>query len=332
MKIAIDAMGGDDAPDTILKGVHLFLKEDRDTNIVLVGQEQLIKDKLKAYNIKSDRITIKHADQVIEMSDSPVKALKEKKSSSLSVMIELARNKEVDAVLTAGNTGAVVASATIRLRTLSNIDRPAIATVIPTINNYTILMDVGAVTDCKVKNLVQFGIMGSLIAEEVLGIDSPKVGLLNVGEEESKGNELAKESFQELNKAPINFYGNVEGHDIFKNTVDVVVTDGFVGNITLKSSEALAKIIFTHIKKEINNSFIYKLGALLLKKAFVKIKEKFNVEEYGGAFMIGVNGVVIKAHGSSSYKAIKNAIFLCKKMVKNNINDKISQKMENINA
>ena len=333
VKIAVDAMGGDKAPSEVIHGIRLFLQKDPDTHVTLVGKTGEIEAELARYHLKNHpQISIKHAEEVIDMGDSPVKALRTKKNTSMAVMMDLLKEKVVDAVMSAGNTGAMVACATLKLRTLEGIDKPGIATVIPTPYGKNILMDVGALADCKPKNLVQFGLMGSCIANLILGISNPTIGLLNVGEEESKGNELAKETFLELKKTSLNFYGNVEGRDIFKDTVNVVVTDGFVGNIVLKTSESLAKELMSVIKKEFLASFTGKIGALLLRSSFKRIKKQFDYEEYGGALLLGVKGVVIIAHGSSSPYAIMNAVRTGVKMVEAKVNEEITQRMTKINV
>jgi len=332
VKIAVDVMGGDDSPFVVIDGVRLFLEENPEIEFVLVGQERVIKQELEKFQLLNNpRISVKNATQVIEMGESPIKALRQKKSSSISIMMDLAKSNLVDAVLSAGNTGAMVSAATLKLRTLPNIDRPGIATVMPTPYGRNILMDVGAVTDCKSKNLVQFAIMGESIAQLIMDIQNPSIGLLNVGEEESKGSELTKEVFSILKASNLNFYGNVEGSDVFTNTVNVIITDGFTGNTILKASESLAKGIFSVLKREVKKSFLSMAGAFLMKKAFKGTHKQFNHEEYGGALLLGVNGVVIISHGSSTAIAIKNAIKTAVKMVSKNVNSEIIKRMERLN-
>ena len=333
VKIAVDAMGGDKAPSEVIHGIRLFLQKDSETHVVLVGKTAEIEAELIKYHLKNHpQISIKHAEEVIDMGDSPVKALRAKKNTSMGVMMDLLKEKSVDAVMSAGNTGAMVACATLKLRTLEGIDKPGIATVMPTPYGKNILMDVGAVADCKPKNLVQFALMGSCIANLILGIFNPTIGLLNVGEEESKGNELAKDSFIELKKSSLNFYGNVEGRDVFQDTVNVIVTDGFVGNIVLKTSESLAKGLMSVIKKEFLGTFTGKIGALLLRNSFKRVKKQFDYEEYGGALLLGVKGVVIIAHGSSSPYAIMNAVRTGVKMVETKVNEEITKRIAKINV
>jgi glycerol-3-phosphate acyltransferase PlsX len=334
VKIAVDAMGGDDAPRSIIDGVALFVKEHHSGSIVLVGVKDAVDAELKRVGLlHSPRISVVHAPEIITMDETPVKALRSKKNSSLSVMLDLLKEGKVSSALSAGNTGAVVAASTLKLRTLNGIDRPGIATVMPTPYGRNLLMDVGSVTDCKAKNFVQFAVMGSCFARLIMGVETPTVGLLNVGEEDTKGNEITKEAFLDLKKTKLHFHGNVEGRDIFKNTVNVIVTDGFTGNIVLKACESLAKGIFSVIKREIQSSLLAgKIGALLLKKTFANVKKQFNHEEYGGALLLGVNGVVIIAHGSSSPLSIKNAIGLGLKMVEKDVNAQISKQMETLYA
>jgi glycerol-3-phosphate acyltransferase PlsX len=329
VKIAIDAMGGDHAPANIIRGIRLFIDENRDVDFVVVGREPSIREELRQNGLDTHpRIAIRHAEEVIGMEDMPVRALRSKKTASLNVMMDLAKEGVADAVLSAGNTGAIVAAATLKLRTLQGIDRPGIATVIPTPEKNNILMDVGAVTECKVKNLVQFAIMGSSICQSLMEIDSPRIGLLNVGEEETKGNDLTKEVFARLKNSSLRFVGNVEGRDLFLDKADVIVTDGFVGNIVLKACENLAHMLFSVIRNTLGESFRGRLGGLLLKPVFKKIIERFNHEEYGGALLLGVKGVVIISHGSSSPVAIKNAIRLAAKMVEDRVNIKIRTLLE----
>ncbi|MBN2143997.1 MAG: phosphate acyltransferase PlsX [Candidatus Aureabacteria bacterium] len=330
MKIALDAMGSDFGPSVIVDGLRLFLAENQDDHVILVGRKETISPELEKTGLSnSPRISIQHADEVIEMADSPVKALRTKKNASLPVMMDLLKEGKADAVLSPGNTGAMVAAATLKLRPLSGIDRPAIATVIPTPYGKNILMDVGAVTDCKVKNYLQFAVMGSCLSKFLLGVADPRIGLLNVGEEETKGTEIIKEVYTELKKTRLNFIGNVEGRDIFKNTADVIITDGFTGNVVLKACESAAKGIFSVLKREILATFMGKIAGLLLTPTLKRVKKQFNHEEYGGALLLGVNGVVIIAHGSSSKLAIKNALKLAVMMMKKNINHEISQKLKN---
>lgn len=333
VKVAVDAMGGDFAPTAVIQGVRLFLEEDTNSELILLGKQDEIERELKLNSLMNHpRISIVHTEAVIEMGDSPVKALRNKKNASLSVMMDLAKEGKADAVMSAGNTGAMVAAATLKLRPLEGIDKPGIATVIPTPFGRIILTDVGAVADCKPKNLVQFAVMASCLYEAMFGIANPSVGLLNVGEEDSKGNDLAKETFAELKKTNLNFKGNVEGRDVFKDTVHVIVTDGFVGNIVLKSMESMAKGLFAVVKSEITSTLLGNLAGLLLKSTFKRIFKRFNHEEYGGASLMGVNGSVVIAHGSSSALAIKNAIKHAVKMVDSKINLEIIQRMKNLNG
>lgn len=327
-------MGGDKAPGVILDGVFEFLSENNGASVVLVGRKAELEALLERHpsnfqNSKNQsRLSLVDAPDVITMGDSPVKSIREKPQSSIVRMMEMLKQAEVDAVMSAGNTGAMVACATLKLRTLKNIDRPAIATVIPTPYGRNILLDVGAVPDCKLKNYFQFAVMGFLVAKLILGKEKPKIGLLNVGEEDSKGHDEIKAVYNVLKNTNLPFHGNVEGRDIFKDTVDVIVTDGFVGNIVLKASESLASGIFSVIKQELCGSIFDKLAALFLKNTFGRVKKQFDHEEYGGALLLGVNGIVVIAHGSSTSRSVKNALHLSVKMADQKINNKIMESME----
>lgn len=323
LRIAIDAMGGDNGPTPIIEGLKLALKHDRHFVAILVGNEQellpLIPSKFK------DRITIHQADDVIGMSDHATDALKRKESSAYKA-IELVKNGEADAYVSAGHSGASMSLATLRIGRIKGVSRPAIATMMPTINGNTLVLDVGANVDCDANNLKEFGIMGQVYAEDVLLIDKPLMGLLSNGEEESKGNETTKAAFKLLEPLP-HFVGNVEGNDIFNGTVDVVICDGFMGNILLKTAEGVADTIVTLIKNDLRRSLVAITGAVLMRKVFKNLKLKVDYAEYGGAPLIGVKAPVIIAHGKSNAKAIKNAIFQAIKAADSNLNDHIEEKL-----
>ena len=321
MKIAIDAMGGDFGPKPIIGGVVEALKE-KDFIAYLVGNEDEIKPLIPENLI--DKVRFINSDDVIKMDESATEALK-RKESTIYKSIELLKNKEVDAVVSAGHSGATMSLATLKLGRIKGIRRPAIATFMPNIKkSYTILLDAGANVDCDAHNLFQFALMGEVYAKVVLNKEDVKIGLLSNGEEESKGNSITKEAFSMLKESFDNFIGNVEGGDIFKGEVEVVVTDGFIGNIVLKTSEGAAEIIGKLIKDEINKgNFLIKLGALLLKPVFNTLKKSIDYAEYGGAPLLGINGCVIISHGKSNSKAIKNAIFQAIKFVENDVNEKI---------
>jgi len=307
IRIAIDAMGGDFGPEPIIEGVTQALDE-KNFFPILVGDREQILQHLPQYYL--DQVDIVEANDVISMSDIATVALK-RKESSIYKAVELVRNKEADAVVSAGHSGATMTLATLRIGRLPHINKPALATIMPSISprSNTLLLDVGAVTDCTPQNLYEFAIMGEVYAKRVFGLRVPSVGLLANGEEDSKGNALTKEAFKLMQNVS-GFKGNVEGNDIFNGSVDVVVCDGYTGNITLKTSEGVASTILNLMKTEIKKSIPAKIGALLMKKkVFTKLKKKTDYAEYGGAPLLGVNGCAIISHGKSNAKAIKNAIF-----------------------
>jgi glycerol-3-phosphate acyltransferase PlsX len=324
LKIAIDAMGGDFGPEPIIDGTISALKKDRHFTAILVGKKDellpLIPQKF------DNRIVIHEADDVINMSDAATDALKRKESSAFKA-IELVKKGEADAFVSAGHSGASMSLATLRIGRIKGVSRPAIATLMPTVNGTTLVLDVGANVDCDASNLQEFGIMGQVYAEDVLGVDSPLTGLLSNGEEESKGNEVTKEAFKLLEKVP-NFVGNVEGNDIFNGTVDVVVCDGFVGNIMLKTAEGVADTIGKIIKDNLRRSLVSIAGAVLMRKVFKTLKLKVDYAEYGGAPLIGVKAPVIIAHGKSNAKAIQNAIFQAVAAADSNLNQHIEEKLK----
>jgi len=322
MKIALDAMGGDSAPASTIAGALQALKKYHDIELILVGDQARIKKELADQGVPSlpDRVSIRHASQVVEMSDSAIDAVRRKKDSSISRTVELLADGGADALVSAGHTGALVAAATIRLRMLPGVDRPGIAAIMPTENHFFLLLDAGANVDSDPGHLLHYGIMGSVYSREVLKSKNPRVGLMNIGSEAGKGNELTKEAYKKLSTAPINFIGNVEGHDLFDSGVDVVVCDGFVGNVLLKTSESLAKAIASWLKIELKQNVVRLAGAMLAKEAFQSIRRRTNTEEYGGMPLLGVNGICIKAHGNSSPKAIRNAIRVAREAVAHKVN------------
>ncbi|EAJ1254441.1 phosphate acyltransferase PlsX [Campylobacter lari] len=322
--IAIDAMGGDFGEQPIIEGVIQALKE-REFKAILVGVSQklktLIPQELNSY------IEYEEAFDVFAMEENSTDALK-RKDSTIYKAIELVRNQKAKAVVSAGHSGATMSLATLRLGRLANIARPAIATLMPNIHSRTLVLDVGANVDCKSEHLFQFAIMGEAYAKEILKIAKPRVALLSNGEEECKGNELTKETHQLLKQLP-NFVGNAEGRDIFNGTIDVLVCDGFNGNILLKTGEGVASVITKLLKQEIQKSFLAKLGYLLAKPAFNELKTHIDYEEYGGAPLLGVKECVIISHGKSGPKAIKNAIFQALNFAQSNINQTIEKELSN---
>ncbi|CAA6814073.1 MAG: Phosphate:acyl-ACP acyltransferase PlsX [uncultured Sulfurovum sp.] len=305
IRIAIDAMGGDFGPEPIIEGVVDALDEKKFFPILVGNREQIISFLPEFY---LDKVEIVDASDVILMSDQATHALK-RKESSIFKAVELVRDGKAEGVVSAGHSGATMTLATLRIGRLPGISKPALATIMPTIGSKTLLLDVGAVTDCSARNLYEFAVMGEVYAQKVLGLPHPRVGLLSNGEEDSKGNALTKEAFKLMQNVP-GFKGNVEGSDIFNASVDVVVCDGYTGNIVLKASEGVVSTVFDLMKIHIKKSIPAKVGAFLMKKkVFKKLKEKVDYAEYGGAPLLGVKGCAIISHGKSNAKAIKNAIF-----------------------
>ena len=321
-KIAIDAMGGDHGPEPIIEGVVQAL-EEKTFLPILVGDKEEILSLLPQYY--ADKVEVVEAADVIAMSDQATNALK-RKDSSIYKAVELVRNKEADGVVSAGHSGATMTLATLRIGRLPHISKPALATLMPSLGKTkTLVLDVGAVTDCTPQNLYEFGAMGEAYAQSVMGIKAPRVGLLSNGEEDTKGNALTKEAFKLLKELD-GFIGNVEGRDIFNGHADVVVTDGFTGNILLKTSEGVVSTIFTMMRQHIRKSLPAKIGALMMKKkVFGNMKKQVDYAEYGGAPLLGINGCAIVSHGSSNAKAIKNAIFQALRYTESDVNKRIEE-------
>ncbi|MEW6424028.1 MAG: phosphate acyltransferase PlsX [Bacillota bacterium] len=316
MKIAVDAMGGDNAPKEIVKGALEAVRQFNQ-EVILVGDEDLLRQEIGVS--KSKLVSVVHAPEVISMRESPVVAVRRKKNSSIVRAVQLVKEGEADAVVSAGNTGAVMAAGVLMLGAIPGIDRPAIATVIPNKKGGTLLLDAGANVDCKPFHLLQFGIMGYLYMKEILGVGRPKVGLLSIGEEETKGNELTLATYQLLQQASIDFIGNVEGRDIYEGTADVVVCDGFTGNIVLKAGEGMVTALLDMARDEIRRSFSAKVGMAMLMPALRSFWRKLDYAEYGGAPLLGLNGIVIICHGRSQARAIRNAIRVGREAVQNNL-------------
>ena len=329
MRIALDAMGGDFAPKNNVEGAVLALKEYRHIEkLFLVGDATAIDTELKRIGYRDERIEVFHASEVVDMHESGAKAIRQKKDSSISRAVDLVKSDSARAVVSAGHTGAAVAASVLKMRTLKGIERPAVACLLPTEIGVFILVDAGANPDSTPENLLQFGILGSVFSEQVLGNKNPKVALLSIGEEDVKGNDITKEAFKLLKSSGLNFQGNIEGRDLYENPADVVVCDGFTGNVVLKTSESIAYAIFGWLKRELSRGLVRKVGAQLARGAFRDIYKKTNAEEYGGMPLLGVNGVCIIAHGSSSPVAIKNAIRAAAESVKQDLNPHISRKLE----
>src|SRR5262247_4396025 len=322
-KIAVDAMGGDHAPAVEIEGA-VQAASQYGIPIVLVGQEERIHDQLRKHDTAGLHIEVVRASEVITMDESAATAARKKKDSSIRVAARLMRDGAVAGVVSAGNTGAVMATVKMVLGTLPVVDRPALSTVLPTQKaKPAILLDVGANVDCKPHHLEQFAVMGDIYSRAIFGIRRPRVGLLSIGEEDSKGNELTKEAFKALRLAPINFIGNVEGRDIFKGDVDVIVCDGFTGNVALKLSEGLFETFTAMLGQELHRTLTAKVGYILAERAFRAFRRRLDYSEYGGAPLLGIKGITIVSHGRSNANAIKNAIRVAHDFSKNNVNQVI---------
>ena len=321
-------MGGDHAPGEIMNGALLALEEWDDFSLVLVGKEAAIRSCLQGKAYPQDRLEIVNATEEIEMAESPVNAIRKKKDSSMVVGLQMVADKKADAFVTAGSTGATIAGATLIVRRVKGVDRPALAPILPSLGGGVLLVDCGANVDCKPNYLKQFGVMGSIYMQTVMGVDNPKVGLITNGAEEEKGNALTKAAYQLLKEADINFVGNAEGRDILSGDFDVVVADGFVGNVLMKFLEGAAKTLMGMLKSELMSTTRTKLGAALAKPAFRNLKKQMDYTEYGGALLLGVNGGVIKAHGSSNANAMKNAIRQARSFVKMGVVEKIKENLQ----
>lgn len=329
IKIAIDAMGGDNAPDVVINGVADYIKDNSDLVLVLVGKEKEIRKELKRFNIHDHKnIEIVDALEEISMREHFFSYWRRREESSIKKALDLVKFKKAHAMVSAGNTGAVMAFAKNGLGTIPSIDRPALAIMLPTLKADCLLVDVGANVNSKPRNLVQYALMGKVYLENVQGIKNPRIALMSVGEEEAKGNDLIKTTHNILKSMDINFVGNIEGRDVFMDEADLIVTDGFTGNITLKVSEGVVEVMLSMLKREIMSNILAKIGFFFLKSSLKRIRKKMDYSEYGGALLLGVNGIVIIGHGSSNAKAICNAIHLSKKFILENVLDKISLEID----
>jgi len=329
MKIVIDAMGGDNAPYVTVEGAVEAVK-NYDVNIILTGNQPMIENELSKYEYPKEKIEIIHCSEQVTNEDKPVISIRKKKDSSMVVGLKLVKDKKADAIISAGNSGALLAGGLLVLGRIKGIDRPALAPVYPTTKGISVLIDAGANADCKPKNFLEFGLMGSIYAEKVLNIKKPKVCTVNIGIEDEKGNELVKAAHNLCKEGPFNFQGNVEARDIPSGYADVIVCDGFTGNVILKLTEGLATSIFRLLKEEFVKNIFRKIGALLLKSGLKDFKKRFDYTEYGGAPFLGVNGILIKAHGSSDGNAIKNAVRQAIKFVDNNVIEDIAKEITNL--
>jgi len=326
MKIAVDAMGGDYAPSVVVEGA-VDAARDLDIPVILVGDKERIEAELSKYDTKGLPISIKHTTEVIGMGESAVQAVRNKKDSSLRVCFELVRDGEAEAVVSAGNSGAALAAGIFILKRMKGIDRPALAIRAPTMKDPVVILDVGGNVDCKPIHLVQFAIMGDVYAKYVLNHSHPKVGLLSNGEEEGKGTDLTRATHELIRSSSLNYIGYVEGRDIFKGDVDIVITDGFTGNVVLKLTEGVIEATGRMLKAEINSSFLAKIGYLLSSVAFKNFKKKLDHSEYGGAPLLGIGGCCIVSHGGSTAKAIKNSIRGAHEYVESKVNEHITEEL-----
>ncbi len=326
VRVAVDGMGGDTAPHAVVKGAEIAAAEGI-AEVILVGDEKLLTPLLK--NPRSVKTV--HAPTYVKMDESPSLALRRKKDSSIGVAMELVKEKKADAVVSAGNSGATMAFAIFTLGRIKNVDRPAIATLHPNIKKgTTVLLDAGGTVDCKPFHLAQFALMGNAFAKSILNINSPRIGILSNGEEITKGNELTREAHSLIEKMNLNYIGYVEGTDLYNGRVDVVVTDGFVGNIALKISEGIVEALFSFFKENINRSLIGKLGYLLLKNTFEELGRKVDYSEYGGAPLLGVDGICIICHGKSNAWAIRNAIALARRFAESSLHEVLKRSLEEL--
>jgi phosphate acyltransferase len=327
LKVAVDAMGGDYGPAVVVEGAVAAARE-YNAAVTLVGDKAAIERELIRCQAQRLPIDVRHASQVVGMAEPPSQALRRKRDSSLRVAADLVRDGEAAAIVSAGNTGAAMAIAMFVVGVLPGVDRPAIAAVLPNLRGFTVLLDAGANVEPKPKHLLQFAVMGHVYARDILHHANPRVGLLSVGEEEGKGNELVKDTFESLRGSSLNFIGNIEGRDIYNGRCDVVVTDGFTGNVCLKVSESLAEMLTSMIREELTRDVLSKAGAVLAQGAFARMKRRVDYTEMGGAPLLGINGASIICHGASPVKAIKNALRVATEWVKNDVNEHIKTALE----
>ncbi|MDR3378464.1 MAG: phosphate acyltransferase PlsX, partial [Verrucomicrobiae bacterium] len=332
MRIAVDVMGGDHGCGVVIAGVKRALEENKDLSaIYLVGNKDEIHAALPPRGFRDHRVRVIHTTEVVGMCEKPVVALRKKTDSSIARAAELVSEGKADALVSLGNTGGIFAAGTFKIGRIAGVDRGCIATVMPRQESEFVLLDAGANVECKPMHLAQFAVMGSIYSHEVLGHENPRVGVLSIGTEEGKGNELTRETCRLCKKLNLNFIGNVEGHDLFKDHVDVVVCDGFVGNVVLKSLESLAVAMFSMLKRELMHSAQRQLGAYLAKGAFQSLRRRMDPEIYGGAPLLGFNGVVFKAHAAARERAVASAVRMTINAVKNQINQTIARDIAEAN-
>ncbi|MBE5883270.1 MAG: phosphate acyltransferase PlsX [Lachnospiraceae bacterium] len=328
VNVAVDAMGGDNAPGEIVKGAIEAINEDKRVKVFLVGREPVITEELKKYTYDPAQLEIVHAEEIIETAEPPVMAIRKKKDSSIVRSMYMVKEGTCDALVSAGSTGAVLVGGQVIVGRIKGVERPPLAPLIPTEKGVSLLLDCGANVDARSSHLVQFAKMGSVYMESVMGVKNPKVGIVNIGAEEEKGNALVKETFPLLKNCPeINFIGSVEARDIPLGEVDVIVCEAFVGNVILKMYEGVGAALIKKVKSGMMTSLRSKIGALLVKPALKKTLKSFDTEEYGGAPLLGLNGLVVKTHGSSKAIEIKNSILQCIAFKEQKINEKIKEKI-----
>ena len=336
MRIAVDTMGGDLGSELPIRGALGALNKKQNLEIILLGPEERLKrqveDIVGCESALLQRLHIEHAPETIEMDESPVEAIRRKKNATIMVGFDLVRHKKADGVISAGNSGATMAAAIRKLGRLKGVSRPGIASFFPTLKKPVMIMDIGANVDCRPRHLLQFAVMASSCSRILNAIDNPTIGLLSIGEEAGKGNTLVKETHEMLRAGTLNFYGNVEGRDVYKGDVDVIICDGFVGNVALKVSEGLADAAAQMLRAEITKTWRAKIGYLLIKKAFARFKQRVDYAEYGGAPLLGINGTGIICHGTSDALALENAVFVAADMIENKVNAAITQALTAYNA
>jgi phosphate acyltransferase len=327
MKIAVDAMGGDHGPAVVVEGAVAAVREFG-ASVILVGDRDAVEGEVRRLGAESLGLEVRHASEVVGMAESPSLALRRKRDSSLRVVAELVRDGKASAFISAGNTGAALAISMFVIGVLRGIDRPAIAAVLPSLRGFAVLIDAGANVTPKAWHLFQFAIMGHVYARDILGLERPRVGLLSVGEEEGKGNDLTRETYDLLKESRLNFIGNIEGRDVYNGSCDVIVTDGFTGNVALKISESLAEMVGAMIKEELTRDLRSKMGAALAVPAFGRFRKRVDYTEMGGAPLLGIDGAAIICHGASPVKAIKNAVRVAAEWAKAGLNEHIKAALE----
>jgi glycerol-3-phosphate acyltransferase PlsX len=329
LTIALDAMGGDRGPDLVAAAALQFLRNSKETELILVGREEEIARHIDRAVLadRADRVTMHHASQVVGMDEPPSKSLRNKKDSSMRVALDLVKSGRADACVSAGNTGALMATARFVLKTLPLVDRPAIITAVPSLQGETYMLDLGANVDCTAEHLFQFAVMGSELVTAVSGIEAPKVGLLNIGEEEIKGNEPVRKAHERLVGSSLNYIGYVEGDDIYVGGVDLVVSDGFVGNIALKASEGVAKLVRHTLRASFKRNLLTRISGLAAMPVLQRFARTFDPRRYNGASLLGLKGIVIKSHGGADLLAFENAIHIAEKEIHCNIPDRIAQQV-----